>query len=192
MGDKGDKSNYRRGLGADELRLFKDMMRDVDPLDGKDIDVLDDAKPQEPARKFSVRPDMTPKKAKTVNKESTGLDRRTADRLRRGKMPIDARLDLHGMNQVDAHAALERFILSSYETGKRCVLVITGTGKPKASTIEYDEEDWTTPRPGVLKRRLPEWLAEPAMRPLILYTVPAQQKDGGEGAAYILLRRKRD
>ena len=107
------------------------------------------------------------------------MDRRTAERLKGGRMIIAARIDLHGMPAVAAQAAFERFIISSHARGHRCVLVITGKGQRSGTDG------------GVLKRELPRWLNLPQIRPLVLATTPAQPKDGGAGAMYVLLRRER-
>lgn len=108
-----------------------------------------------------------------------GLDKRTAQRLRRGQLQIDGRIDLHGMTQAEAHANLLRFITASAKAGRRCVLVITGKGlRGGAGT-------------GVLRSELPRWLNEPVLRPLILSFAPAQPKDGGGGAFYVYLRKAR-
>lgn len=109
-----------------------------------------------------------------------GIDKRTAQRLGRGQLDIEARLDLHGLTQDEAHARLGGFIRRSAAAGKRCVLVITGKGfKPTGET-------------GVLRQAVPRWLNEPDMRRAIVALRHAQPKDGGEGALYVLLRRDRD
>ena len=101
------------------------------------------------------------------------LDRRTAERLRRGQIEIEARIDLHGMRQHEAHQALRDFILRAQSQGYRCVLVITGKG-------EGGE--------GVLRRNVPGWLSQ---MPGILKAQEAQPKDGGFGALYVYLKRQR-
>ncbi len=108
-----------------------------------------------------------------------GLDRRNAERLRRGQLPIEAVLDLHGMTQERAHRALDRFLAGAAASGIRCVLVITGKGRSK-------EEG------GVLKREVPRWLNEPGLRPLVLAIATARPNHGGEGALYLLLKRRRE
>ncbi len=118
-----------------------------------------------------------------------GIDKRTDERLRRGEMEIEARLDLHGLDQDRARDALEKFIMGAHAAGKRCVLVITGTGKRAGQ--DDNEEDWFMPQKGILKQKVPEWLAGEKLRPLIVQTHPAQRKHGGEGAMYVLLRRQR-
>ena len=105
-----------------------------------------------------------------------GIDRANAERLKRGKHEIEARLDLHGMTQAEAHRELGAFIRASRATGKRCVLVITGRGSAGG---------------GVLKRAVPRWLDEPEFRPHLLAIATAQPRDGGNGALYVMLRRTR-
>jgi DNA-nicking Smr family endonuclease len=117
-----------------------------------------------------------------------GLDRRTTERLTKGQLPVEARLDLHGHRQATAHRALDAFILASHRAGRRCVLVVTGKGQGRADApapIMGDEA------PGVLRRNLPRWLAEPGLADKVLAIRPALPQHGGEGAFYVLLRRSR-
>lgn len=112
-----------------------------------------------------------------------GVDRTTATRLRKGEIAIDATLDLHGMTQKEAHAALLGHIARAHALGQRCLLVVTGKGgKP-------DKDGGTT---GVLRVNMPRWLNEPPTRAHVLAFVPARPRDGGEGAFYVLLRRLRE
>ena len=110
--------------------------------------------------------------------QGTGLDKRTATRLRRGQIPIDSRLDLHGLTQAEAKAFLGQALSMAQESGQRCVLVITGKGLRKEGG-------------GILKAKLPQWLLEPSIRPLVLANEPARPQHGGGGATYVLLRRSR-
>jgi DNA-nicking Smr family endonuclease len=105
-----------------------------------------------------------------------GVDRRTAERVRRGRYPVEARLDLHGMTQDEAHRALLGFIAAARAGGRRCVLVITGHGRLSG---------------GVLKVAAPRWLAEPSLRDHVLALAAARPQHGGAGALYVLLRRAR-
>ncbi|HTQ32897.1 MAG TPA: Smr/MutS family protein [Stellaceae bacterium] len=107
---------------------------------------------------------------------AAGYDRANAERLKRGRHPVEARLDLHGMTQDEAHRALAGFIRAARGAGKRCVLVITGRGKIGG---------------GVLRNAVPRWLDEPEFRPHLLAIAAAQPRDGGAGAIYIMLRRTR-
>ena len=113
-----------------------------------------------------------------VEPRGTGLDRRSAQRLKRGQMAIEARLDLHGLSQDEAHRALHRFIARMHDEGRRAVLIITGKGARDGVG-------------GVLRQGVPRWLAEPACRASILAVEEAQSRHGGGGALYVLLRRRR-
>ncbi|KAF0138428.1 MAG: hypothetical protein FD153_1328 [Rhodospirillaceae bacterium] len=107
------------------------------------------------------------------------IDRRTATRFRRGRLPIEDRLDLHGLSQAKAHTALRRFVKAAWWSGLRSILVITGKGSRAEDGI------------GVLRTAVPLWLNEPDLRPKLLSFRHAQPRDGGEGALYLLIRRRR-
>ena len=111
--------------------------------------------------------------------DAPGVDRRTATRFRRGLMPIDATLDLHGHTQQSGRTALAGFLRAHRAAGRRCVLVVTGKGL---------KDDWSV---GALRQALPGWLNAPDLRRLILAFCHAQPHHGGSGAVYILLRRER-
>ncbi|MDE1151364.1 MAG: Smr/MutS family protein [Micavibrio sp.] len=106
-----------------------------------------------------------------------GFDRATETRLKKGKLGLEGRIDLHGMTQNEAHAALSRFIRASVRQEKRTVLVITGKGRVGG---------------GTLRRAVPMWLEDPEFRKMVIAATPAQPKDGGDGALYVRLRRQRD
>jgi DNA-nicking Smr family endonuclease len=93
-------------------------------------------------------------------------------------MPIEARIDLHGMTQSEAHRVLTGFITGQQAAGRRCVLVITGKGRGKQGA-------------GILRESVPRWLNEGPLRERVLAFDYARPQDGGEGALYVLLRRKR-
>lgn len=122
--------------------------------------------PQKPAP-----PDLTHGRA-------AGVDKRTVERLRRGQIAIEAGIDLHGHTQEEAHRALQAFISAQAGGGRRCVRVVTGKGAFREGG-------------GVLKTAVPRWLNEPPLREMVLAFSHARRDDGGEGALYVLLRRKR-
>lgn len=109
-------------------------------------------------------------------RQAPGLDKRTAERFRKGHREIEGRLDLHGMTQDAAWRRLVATIERAHRDGKRALLVITGKGSSSG---------------GVLRATVPRWLTEAPLRPLVLAHAPAQPKDGGAGALYVLIRRKR-
>jgi len=104
------------------------------------------------------------------------LDWRTRTRLRRGQVDIDATIDLHGLTQTEAHRALNVFLQGAQDAGRRSVLVITGKGSRGE---------------GVLRDSVPNWLnAEPNRRMIRAFS-HAAPKDGGLGALYVLLKRRK-
>lgn len=166
---------------ADEAELWEWATRDAKPLRARRARV--------PAPKPRVEPKPVPHAAASASPvvrapvlpelshgTSPGVDRRTAERLHRGQMEIDGRIDLHGMTQSEAHDALAAFMDKAEGRGWRCVLVITGKG---------------TRGGGVLRAAVPRWLNLPPHRARILSFGAARPKDGGDGALYVLLRRRR-
>lgn len=98
-------------------------------------------------------------------------------RLRRGLLPIDARIDLHGFGAREARTQLELFLRTMRSRGERCVLVIHGKGahSPDGS--------------GVLRGEIAAWLSQSAASEHVAAFATATGGDGGEGAVYVLLRR---
>jgi DNA-nicking Smr family endonuclease len=107
------------------------------------------------------------------------FDRQTRDKLAKGRLQIEARVDLHGMTQGEAHGLLLSFLHRAHAGGLRYVLVITGKG------ASYGSE-------GVLKRAVPAWLATPPFRALVGSHDSAAREHGGAGAIYVRLRRHND
>jgi len=153
--------------------LWREAMREVAPLPGRATPPPGVTASPAAAEEPPPRPTAPPPAP------GIGIDRANAERLKRGRHPIEASLDLHGMTQAAAHRALAGFVHTSYEAGRRCVLVITGRGLGPVG-------------PGVLKSAVPRWLEMPELRRHILATAPAQPQHGGAGALYLLLRRRRE
>lgn len=110
------------------------------------------------------------------------IGRRTRQRLARGTQSIDARIDLHGFTQDEAHGALMRFLRDAQANDMKFVLVITGKGRTRADTDGNH---------GVLRREVPRWLKRQEFRPYVVGYEPAHVGHGGEGALYVRLRRAR-
>lgn len=188
-----------RTIGSVERALWRIAMRDVEPLPGhalppepKPVALEPVAEKPPPAKAAPVprgRPLPVPTELPLLTYARTpGLDRRTSERLKRGQLPIEARLDLHGMTQDQARRSLDTFITHAHDRGLRAVLIITGKGlKPRAR----DAELWD-PEPGVLKTQTPRWLNEAPNRARVLAFTAAQPRDGGAGALYVLIRRHRE
>ena len=186
----------RRRVTEDEERLWQVVVRDAKPLRKAPVGPPEPGTVEAAGPPVSpiLPPDLSPPiprpdeslPARPVTNpylpldhgRAPGVDRRTAERMKKGEMAIDATLDLHGMTQEAAHSSLHRFVLSCYGSGRRMVLIVTGKGSREGSQ-------------GVLRAQVPRWLNEPDLRPAVLAFGYAQPKHGGEGALYVLLRRKR-
>jgi DNA-nicking Smr family endonuclease len=164
-------------------------MQDVRPLrkKGPERPRPPAAEPAAPAKpKAAARPKPAPPPPAPVQPrphrelehgKAAGLDRRSAERLRRGRLPIDGRLDLHGMTQAAAAERLAEFLAGAQGAGKRCVLVITGKGLAGG---------------GILREQVPRWLNQSPNRGRVLAFDYAQAQHGGMGALYVLLKRQRE
>jgi DNA-nicking Smr family endonuclease len=135
------------------------------------------AKAETSAPPREARPENVPEKKTPA---LAPLGRRLKQRVARGREPIDARLDLHGFTQTQAHAALLRFLRRAQADGVRMVLVVTGKGTSKGGE---------THERGVLKRQVPLWLSLPEFRSLVVGFEDAHIGHGGAGALYVRLRR---
>lgn len=118
------------------------------------------------------------------DKPALQMDKRLKQRFQRGELPIEARLDLHGLTLANAERAMSRLIRDSLAQQKRCLLVITGKGARSA-------ESGVQAR-GVLRAWLPDYLKRGPWREQILGVTPARREAGGAGAFYVLLRRQRE
>ncbi|HEY5410135.1 MAG TPA: Smr/MutS family protein [Caulobacteraceae bacterium] len=167
----------RRPLRPDELRLWRTVASTVRPFAGRILPpepppaALPVPYPQRPAAAVPHRP-TTPQRR--IPGTLHDIEPNRARRIVIGREPIGARLDLHGLDQDRARAALEGFIVQAQLQGHRAVLVITGQGRMGD---------------GVLRRRAPEWLAEPRLRGIVAGVSAADRRHGGDGALFVALKR---
>jgi DNA-nicking Smr family endonuclease len=112
------------------------------------------------------------------------LDKRLTRRIGKGSRVVDAKIDLHGLTQREAHARLLSFLHVARDRGYRVVLVVTGKGK-----VEDHGDWWEEGTRGVLRRSVPEWLSTPPFRSMVVGYERAHLKKGGDGALYVQLRR---
>ena len=132
-----------------------------------------------PSPRIPVRPKPAPLP------RGTSLDRGTARKLETGRLPVEARLDLHGMRARDAHLALKRFLKAAQGKGYRNILVITGKGTAaKEAKSFYEEEER-----GVLRQSVPHWLSGAEFADLVISYAAAPRRLGGEGALYVRVRK---
>jgi DNA-nicking Smr family endonuclease len=173
----------RRRLSDDERALWRGFARGVTPL-----------RPSAGAP-LGVGPDQakgeTPPSAQSVPKERAHakqppalaqFDRRLRQRVARGRAAIDARLDLHGMTQKQAHGALLHFLAQAQAQDAKLALVVTGKGIGVAAGSASER--------GVLRRQVPLWLSLPEFCRFIVSFEQAHASHGGEGALYLRLRRR--
>src|SRR5262249_28193577 len=177
----------RRKLSEEERALWQHYARSIAPLARREAAGSQTTKAPPPEGKHSP---STPIRASSATNRTIraappleALDRRQKQRLARGAQPIDARIDLHGKTQSEAHGALLRFLRKAQRDGAKFVLVITGKG----SRARLDRDDH-----GVLKRQVPHWLTLPELRPYVVGFEGGHVAHGGEGALYVRIRQPAD
>ena len=173
------KSGAGKHLTDEDRVLWSLVARSARPLKGRPAETVATPPAEEPAAGprgageagTAVAPPPAVARKQHV---SHSLDEPTLGKLAKGRLPIEGRVDLHGLTQSEAHALLLSFLQRANEGGVRYVLVITGKG-PGGE--------------GVLRRSVPAWLATPPFRPLVSSYDHAARNHGGAGALYVRLRR---
>jgi len=192
----------RRRLRPDEVELWRKVAETAQKLHPERRVTVDLPLPKPKPEKPALRPidrfeigrqpngpmpghDVVPGIRDQVARAPLSMDKKTHQKLKRGKLRPEGKLDLHGMTMDQAHPALTRFILGAQAAGKRLVLVVTGKGKHR------DDGGPIPTRLGVLRHNVPQWLAQPPLAQAVLQVSEAHQKHGGGGAYYVYLRRNR-
>ena len=164
----------KRPLKPEEINIWGMVAATVHPLAGRGTPTAS----QLAARTETAARIAPPKPAARALRSRGILDPiepNRRHRIAREREDIGARLDLHGLDQIRARAVLEGFLESAWNNGWRAVLVITGKG------VQGD---------GILKRRVPEWLAAPHLAHIVAGISDAARHHGGAGALYVALKRK--
>ncbi|NTF33367.1 Smr/MutS family protein [Rhizobium skierniewicense] len=184
-----------RKLGRDERILWGKVAKTTRLISGRVEDLIafealeaevEPAPPTTPAKtssppfpKMIIEPVPQPAAMASDKKRiHSPLEKPVKRKLTRGRLPLEARIDLHGMFQSEAHAVLLDFLVRAHERGLRHVLVITGKGRSMGSD-------------GALKRAVPMWFSKPEYRHLISSYEDASMNHGGDGALYVRLARRR-
>ncbi len=201
-----------RGLSKDEQDLWRRVADTAAPLHPNrppslttDLGQISAQKPKpsaqaapsaQPIRAFEIGANA-PLQGAAVMRGPSGaappmihMDRKAYQRLSRGKLDPEARIDLHGMTVAQAHPALTRFVMRSHAEGLRLVLVITGKGAGKGYKSTADHGP-TAQQSGVLRHQVPHWLRLAPLGGLVLQLTQAHLRHGGAGAFYVYLRRQR-
>lgn len=174
----------RRRVSDDEHALWRGVVRAITPLRRRQSasepdDTVPVAQPANAVRPESQRQSPQPNKPPPL----APFDRRLRQRVARGRETIDARLDLHGMTQSQAHTALLSFLHRAQANDVRLALVVTGKGAGKTARETPSER-------GVLRRSVPMWLSQPDFRRFVVSFEEAHPSHGGQGALYLRLRRR--
>jgi DNA-nicking Smr family endonuclease len=173
-----------RRLTGEERELWEKLRRSVRPLRPASLMPHQAAvTPSERAALASAAPKAGPAASPLrapMPPPLVALEEREQRRLARGLLDVDARIDLHGLRQERAFAALMSFLHRSQAKNLKLVLVITGKGR--------EGEDGR----GVLRQSVPAWLARPEFRDLIVGFQEAGRRHGGAGALDVRLRRRRE
>ncbi len=181
----GDAPHRLRRLSDDEIALWTEIAHSVTRRRGSSLPT--------PSRPIQPKPAAPPARAQPGSATKTSdkprapplapIERRLKRELARGRGAIDGALDLHGMNQAEAHQALRGFLRHSQARGAKLVIVVTGKGGPLDAAGPICRER------GVLKRLAPHWLRESDLRSIVLGFEEAGRAHGGSGALYVRIRR---
>ena len=172
----------------DDGGLFAKAMDGVAPIRARGRETTPPPKPaREPMADVAFMDDMLSAKLEFsleytdeyVQGHVLGFDPLILAKLRSGAYSPEGHIDLHGQNLEQAYAALAAFVRHSYHSGKRHVLVVTGRGKNSPGG---------TP---VLRERVQAWFTREPFKRVVLAFCSAKPGDGGAGALYLLLRRRK-
>lgn len=189
----------RKSLSTDDRILWGKVARSTNPMPGRmgEVEAMEraiaeaEAEEQKPivkqaapalrkgetSRTFEDMTYQAPPQPKPAPGRHQPLERPVKRKIAKGRLELEARIDLHGMFQDEAHGLLHAFIQRAFDRGLRHVLVITGKGASMGSD-------------GALKRFVPMWFGKPEFRHLISSWETAAQNHGGEGALYVRLARR--
>lgn len=181
-----------RKLSHEERVLWGKIAKSTKPLPGR-MDALlaekqtVDARPapsrsrdleaEPPVRQPVSKPVSAPR-ARPPRPVLDPIDKPVHRKIAKGRLALEARIDLHGLLQAEAHDLLQDFLIRAHARGLRHVLVITGKGSSMGSD-------------GILKRAVPQWFVKPEFRWIVSGYEQAARGHGGEGALYVRLKRER-
>jgi DNA-nicking Smr family endonuclease len=177
-----------RRLSEEEIELWLAVTRSVErrpgrnrlPLRGENPEPAPAAEEKPAAEKVAPASAAATPPAAPKPPSLAPMEPRLRQKLARGRAPVDAAIDLHGLTQHEAFAALQRFLIDAQRQGARLVLVVTGKGE----RANGDRET------GVLRRNVPHWLAAPELRSVVIGFETATRPHGGSGALYVRIRRR--
>jgi DNA-nicking Smr family endonuclease len=172
-----------RILSADELELWTAVTADVRPARARPARAKPEPERSAKEARAAIHLDAPRLKPEPPRQRpiASDIDRRTRVKLRRGRLEVDAKLDLHGYRQAEAHRALIEFLRRAQAAGAKMAIVVTGKGLSGSSHAAEQQ--------GVLRRMTPMWLQAPNLRDVVASFGEASRQHGGEGALYVQIRR---
>lgn len=193
-----------RGLTSEEQALWRKVTRTVKSDRAPDRDEFQTLmesgqpspiKPTPHVRSSILGPSrsvqLEAEQGKQPSSSRPPVNRGQDKRVRRGRVEVESRIDLHGMTQSHARNALLGFLIQAWNRGDRAVLVITGKGVNPHIHDQRRFEPWdpgARDLPGVLRRALPRWLVEPDFSAIVSGYASAHARHGGAGAWYVFLK----
>jgi DNA-nicking Smr family endonuclease len=175
----------RREVSAEERELFETTFADAKYLKRKKVG----AKKKAPTKASTSTPVTRIVAPPRPRAQPTGIDGRTAEKLGRGQLAPEAKLDLHGLTEAAAHRALITFLRSAHARGVRLALIVTGKGAPRDLDDAPFDLGLDGRKRGVLRAMTPRWLKEPELARFVADTRSAHARHGGAGALYVYLRK---
>ena len=181
-----------RTLRPEERALWDKVVASVAPLHrlearaAAEVSPAETVSPAAPAKPAVAKPrprlsqPAVPAAARPV--PGMTLDSTWDRRLGRGLVAPDFTVDLHGHNLATAYAMLDGRLEQAIASGARLMLLITG--KPPKG------ERWPVAR-GAIRAAVGDWLHASRHAGAIAAVRNAHPRHGGEGALYIVLRRKK-
>jgi DNA-nicking Smr family endonuclease len=178
------KTRYARRLTHAEAELWTVVTASVRPFRVRPAPPVPPSPPEpegKPTRVVAAiprldRPPPAPPPQPKPPAAPQDIDRRERMKIKRGRLDVAAKLDLHGLRQDEAQRALNGFLRRAQSDGAKVVIVVTGKGLTR-------EEG------GVLRRAVPMWLQAPNLRDVVVGFGEAARHHGGEGALYVRIRR---
>jgi DNA-nicking Smr family endonuclease len=170
-------------LSPEERELFIAAVGDAKPLPASTRDRVPSpapvaAKPPRPLGRAEVLPPevrlTVDSSGERLSARGPGVSLEQVAHLRAGKVHVEDTLDLHRLSREDGIARLREFLLRARRVGRRCVLVVHGRG--------LHGDGHSPMREAVHAELLGSFSG------LVNALTIASQRDGGEGATYVILR----
>ncbi|MCV6625962.1 MAG: Smr/MutS family protein [Cellvibrionaceae bacterium] len=191
----GDDKKKKRQLTEQDQALWEQVAKTVTPL--KERPNAPDIKPRKMVvRKEDAAPIPDEWRRYNAPQPNSFVEKRTQRKIATGNKGVDRSIDLHGMNKEQAYNVLRSAIESGIRRGDKVLLVVTGKGGKRFSQLApdtptaYRTRDDFDQHGGVLKQAVPEWLSSHEMRMFVESFGPAAKHHGGDGALYVLLRKR--